>query len=275
MAFCYHIRDLTVMDGDRVMQVKSDFRSSQGKITRILPHSGIRRRFSRLLTLTAALMIALLFAGCGSSNSGITTPHTQSLPAATATTLAPAPAGIALNPDLKSASGTPAPNEMKALIALQQTVPYPVMVPTQLPSGMKLDPDTIGSGKTAGDPVGYYSYRYYDPANQRRTLTFNQTGSNSSSLAGYYVTSEHVNGVDYQVYWHRTRDYLQGSEAVRTTNIIKAETYIVVWKSQYKDAAGQPHDLYYSMSTGTWTGWDWDNVRAMLVGLKPLSAVGS
>ena len=235
-------------------------------------HTAARR--VRLLLPLGALILAL--AGCGGSGNGARTLHTQSLttspPSSTAAT---APAGIAVSPNLESATGMPAPDEMKTLVTLQATVPYPVMVPTWLPSGMKLDPDTIGSGKTAGDPVGYYSFRYYDPSDQARTLTFNQTSVNSQSLAGYFVTDETVNGVDYQVYWHRTRDYLQGSEAVRTTEIIKAETYIAVWKSQYKDAAGQPHDLYYSMSTGTWTGWDWDSIRSMLAGLKPLSAVGS
>lgn len=219
------------------------------------------------MTALLPVLVALVMAGCSSTD------ETRALQTQSQATTPPA--GIVLDSNLKSVTGTPAADEMKMLITLQSTVPYPVMVPTRLPSGMKLDTETIGSGKSAGDPVGYYSFRYIDPSSQTRTLTFNQTNVNSKSLAGYYVTGEKVDGVDYQVYWHRTRDYLLGNEAVPTTAIVKAEAYIVVWQGQYKDAAGQPHDLYYSMSTGSWTGWDWADIRKMLASIKPLPAVGS
>lgn len=165
---------------------------------------------------------------------------------------------------------------MAALISLQKKVPYPIIVPTELPGDLKLDTSLMDSGSVAGDPAGFYSFKYAEPGSDKRTLTFNQSSSNSQPLADYYLTEENVNGVDYQVYWHRTRDYLPENGApVRTTNIVKPETFIVVWQGQYKDAAGQTHDLYYSMTTGIWTGWDWSTIRGVLAGLKPLSDVGS
>ncbi len=232
--------------------------------------------------LTLAAIVLLAAAGCGSPESTVRTIHTQKPILSVPTTTAPAPpaerapAGISLDPSLRSATGTPSPDEMAALIALQKKVPYPIIVPAWVPDGMKLDTSLMDSGSVAGDPAGFYSYKYAEPGSNTFTLTFNQTSSNSQPLADYYLTEENVEGVDYQVYWHRDRDYLpENGQPVRTTKIVKPESFVVVWQGQFKDAAGQTHDLYYSMTTGIWTGWDWGTIRDILASLKPLSDVGS
>lgn len=155
-------------------------------------------------------------------------------------------------------------------------MPYPVIVPTELPSGYRLDTDLTGSsGANTKDPVGYYSYRYSDPANESRTLTFNQSHANSKPLSGYYLTETEINGVGYQVYWHKTKEYLPAGDPVKSDTVGEAEVFVVIWKGQFTDTAGKPQDLWYSMSTGTWTGHGWGDVQAILAGLKPLSGVGS
>ncbi|MHB8857880.1 MAG: hypothetical protein ACYC6Z_00115 [Thermoleophilia bacterium] len=225
-----------------------------------------------------ALAIAAGISGCGSSGDNatvVTAPRTQTAPAATATTATKAAVkGITLDPGLQSITGVPSPAEMSALIALQQQVPYPLIVPTDLPSGYALETDLIGYGsRTAKDPVGYYSFRYSDPSNANASLTFNQSLSNSKPLSGYYLTEEEINGTDYLVYWHQTRDYLPQGDPVRTGAVGKAESFVVVWKGQYTDpVTGQPQELWYNMTSGTWTT-SWDQIRSVLESLKPLSDV--
>ncbi len=242
----------------------------------------MKKMKNRLLPiLMLAVSAPAIIAGCGSPETTVRTIHTQKpiLPASTAPApapAAPAPAGISLDPGLRSATGIPSPDEMTSLINLQKKLPYPIIVPTWLPDGLKLDTSLMDSGSVAGDTAGFHSYKYAEPGSTTFTLTFNQSSSNSQPIADYYLTEENVEGVDYQVYWHRDRDYLpENGQPVRTTKIVKPETFIVVWQGQYKDAAGQTHDLYYSMTTGIWTGWDWGTIREILAGLKPLSDVGS
>lgn len=240
-----------------------------------------KRIFSRWYVLVIFLLALSwqIVGGCGKeqTESRSRTARSQTLSTETTKT-ATTPAsitGITLDPNLQSKTGTPAPDEMKALIALQAKVPYPVIVPTDLPSGLKLDKELIGSGKSASDPVGYYSYRYSHPDNASRTLTFNQSRANSRPLSGYYLTEVTINDTDYLVYWHKTLEYLPNGDPVRTTQVGDAETFIVVWKGQYQDANGQTQELFYSMTTGTWSGWGWGDIRNILESLKPLSAVGS
>ena len=230
--------------------------------------------------LLAAVLLAAFAAGCGSSdNTSSATVITSPTTTATATTGANTKAvipGINLDPSLQSTTGIPAPNEMKALIALQQQLPYPVIVPTDTPSGYTLETDLIGYGsRTARDPVGYYSFRYSDPSNANASLTFNQSLSNSKPLSGYYLTEITIGGTDYMVYWHQTRDYLPQGDPVRTSAVgSKAESFVVVWKSQYTDpATSQPQELWYSITSGTWTT-SWSQIEAVLESLKPLSEVG-
>ncbi len=233
-----------------------------------------------MAVLMLSLLAPLAWTGCTGEDTAATseTSGTGDI-AATATVSAPGPveaAGIQLDPGLTSATGTPRPDEMPALIGLQAQVPYPVMVPTYLPgAGYRLEKELVGAkGPSANDPVGYYSYRYSDPANPNRTLTFNQTLSNSKPLSGYYLTEVDVDGTIYQVYWHKTLEYLPQGDPVRTEHVGDAETFVVVWKGQFTDAAGTPRDLYYSLSTGTWTGHGWEDIRALLASLRPLAEVG-
>lgn len=216
-------------------------------------------------------MLLPLAWGCGEEKP----PPATITAATTPTTTVPAtPAGIDLDLSLRSATGTPTDSEMAALIALQAKIPYPVIVPTSLPGGLVLDTERIGGGRDSGDPTAYYSYRYFHPDNINRTLTFNQTPSNNRELKGYYLTEEEINGTLYQVYWHKTREYLPEDRAVRTGYIEEPETFVVIWKGQHTDENGASHELFYSLSTGTWSGLDWWSVRKILESLKPLSRVG-
>lgn len=228
--------------------------------------------------LLPALLMLLAASGCGGGTdvTVTTTVITQSRTETVATSTAPAgPPGIVLDPGLTSSTGIPSPEDMPALIQLQSQVPYPVMVPTYLPgSGYRLEQDLIGAGgPTANDPVGYYSYRYADPGNMNRTLTFNQSRSNSRPLSGYYLTEVSLNGIPFQVYWHKTLEYLPAGDPVRTDTVGDAETFVVVWQGQFTDAAGQPQELFYSLSTGTWTGHGWGDIKALLESMRPLQQV--
>lgn len=232
-----------------------------------------------IFSLVALLAAAVFTGGCGESDQPAaqkpprTSTTIQTMP--TITSVMPNRPGIRLDPDLKSSTGIPADDEMKPLIALQAQVPYPVMVPTSLPGNYTLDTDLIGSSSaTPRDPAGYYSFRYSDPNNGSRTLTFNQSQGNARELSGYYLTEATIEGTDYQVYWHRTLEYLPNGEPVRTTSVVNAETYVVVWHQTYTGAQGQPLDLYYSLVTGTWTGLTWGDIKSILKGTKPLGSVG-
>lgn len=227
----------------------------------------------KLFILTAALLLPLSVASCGEEKPPATTATAITTPTATVPAPAP-PAGIALDPALKSATGIPTDGEMPALIALQARIPYPVIVPTSLPEGLVLDAERIGGGRDPDDPVAYYSYRYFQPENSSRTITFNQTPSNNRELKGYYLTEEEINGTLYQVYWHKAREYLPEDRAVRTGYIEEPETFVVIWKGQYTDQSGAGHELFYSISTGTWSGLDWWSLRQILESLRPLSEVG-
>ena len=230
------------------------------------------------LQIGVILVTSLVAGGCGGEENTTSAPsastRSQANTATTATARATEPAGIKLDPALKSRTGVPAPEEMATLIDLQKKVPYPVIVPTDLPSGYTLEKDLIGyGGKTSRDPVGYYSFRYSDPANANNSLTFNQSRSNSKPLSGYYLTEVEINGVNYLVYWHKTRDYLPQGDPVRTDTVGDAETFVVVWKSEYTDpATGQPQELWYNMQSGTWIV-SWGQIQTVLSSLKPLGSV--
>lgn len=232
-----------------------------------------------------ALLLSLAAAGCSGDSDAqskpdltiSTTAPVQTIPALQRQSagLPSGQAGIKIDPNLQSATGTPAADEIKALVDLQAKLAYPVIVPTYLPSGYVLEKETIGySGPSGRDPVGYFSYRYSDPNNSSRTLTFNQSQANSKPLSGYYLTDETINGTNFQVYWHKSREYLPNGDPVRTTVVGNAETFVVVWKGSFTDAAGQAHEVYYSMGTGTWTGHGWGDIRNILEGLKTLGSVG-
>jgi len=243
------------------------------------------RRFSLketafLTAVAVAFAATVLIGSCGGGGSTSSAPRTstrtQTATTATATTAKkPVVPGITLDPALQSVTGIPSPEDMRAFIELQKQMPYPVIVPTELPSGYTLEKDLIGyGGRNETDPVGYYSFRYSDPSNPNRSLTFNQSLSNAEPLSGYYLTEEEINGVTYQVYWHKTRDYLPEGAPVRTTAVEDAETFVVVWPGQYTDPlTGQPQQLWYSITSGTWV-ISWGDVQAVLASLKPLSAVG-
>lgn len=230
------------------------------------------------LSLTALLLTTLVALGCNESTNYSTVTSTRTLTQATPTVTAPpaAPVGIIVDPNLRSSTGIPTPEEMQTFIQLQARTPYAVMVPTYLPaSGYQLERELVGSsGPTANDPVGYYSYRYSDPGNRNRTLTFNQSRSNSKPLSGYYLTEVTLNGTLFQVYWHKTLEYLPAGDPVRTDSVGDAEAYVIVWRGQFTDTAGQPQELFYSVSTGTWTGHGWGEIQAMLKSIKPLQQVG-
>ncbi|MHB9111349.1 MAG: hypothetical protein ACYC4D_01795 [Thermoleophilia bacterium] len=234
----------------------------------------------KTIVVAAVLVFAgSVLSGCGDekkTNSNTGTTSTQAGTTATATSTKPAePVGIKLDANLKSATGIPADDEMPELIKLQQKVPYPVVVPTDLPSNHVLEKELIGFGaRNAKDPVGYYSFRYTDPSNANRSLTFNQSRSNSKLLSGYYLTEVELNGVAYQVYWHKALEYLPQGDPVRTDSVGDAETFVVVWKDVYNDPATGPQELWYSVQSGTWTT-SWGEIQTMLASLKPLSAVAS
>lgn len=224
-----------------------------------------------------SVLIIVFASGCSEDSVTVTdTQATVEAPVTTATTPASTvPEGISLDPNLRSSTGTPSPEEMVALIDLQKKVPYPVIVPTYLPSsGYKLESDLIGfSSKTASDPTGYYSFKYTDPASSTRVMTFNQSQANNKQYSGYYLTDYEANGIAYHVYWHKTREYLPQGDPVRTDSVGDAETFIVVWEGQFTGADGQAHNLYYSISTGSYTGHGWGEMRAVLDSLRPLSNV--
>jgi len=230
-----------------------------------------------ILVVTLLMVTLLALYGCGDEKRVNTTASTQAgttTATATATTTTVEPAGIQLDPALKSATGIPADDEMLELIKLQEKVPYPVVVPTAIPSNHVLEKDLIGYGAAnSRDPVGYYSFRYSDPSNANRSLTFNQSRSNSKPLSGYYLTEVELNGVLYQVYWHKTREYLPQGEPVRTDSVGEAETFVVVWKSVYNDPVTGPQELWYSFQSGTWTT-SWGEIQSVIASLKPLSTVG-
>ena len=197
------------------------------------------------LRITVMAVVIMTIAGCGGEDKTTIAPRTstriQTAATSTATTKTAEAAGIQLPAGLQSATGTPMPEEMPDLISLQGKVLYPVIVPTYLPSGYTLETDLIGQGgKTAKDPVGYYSFRFADSGNANRSLAFNQSRANSKELSGYYLTEEEINGVNYQIYWHQTRDYLPECGSVRTYAVGDAETFFVVWKSPYTDPFTAP-----------------------------------
>lgn len=238
----------------------------------------MRHSNGKAIAVVIALLIgALLMAGCGEQKKAGTSTGAVMTQAGTVTAMTatkPAdPAGIQLDANLKSATGIPTDDEMPELIKLQQKVPYPVVVPTDLPSNHSLEKGLIGFGaKNAKDPVGYYSYRYSDPSNANRSLTFNQSRSNSKPLSGYYLTEVELNGITYQVYWHKALEYLPQGDPVRSDSVGEAETFVVVWKDVYNDPATGPQELWYSVQSGTWTT-SWGEIQTVLSSLKPLSGV--
>ena len=232
-----------------------------------------------LILIAASVIVSLAVSGCGgddktTSNARTSTASRQTTTSATQTAKTTEQAGIKLDPNLQSKTGTPSPPEMAALINLQIKVPYPVIVPTDLPSGYNLEVDLIGyGGKTARDPLGYYSFRYADPSNANRSLTFNQSLSNSKPLSGYYLTEVELNGVNYQVFWHKALEYLPQGEPVRTDSVGEAETFVVVWRGQYTyPSTGKPRELWYNLQFGTWTT-SCSAIQTVLSHLKPLSTV--
>lgn len=230
-----------------------------------------------ILLLAAAL---IPISGCGDEENGgddASGTGTATTPTATATTPdAPAaPAGIQIDPALQSASGIPEAADMPALINLQAQLPYPVIVPTFVPGGYKLDTMLMGfSSPGEGDPAGYYSFRYYDPGQDILNMTFNQSIANSKPISGYYVTAYEANGQAYEVYWHKTKEYLPAGDPVRTDSVGDAEGFVVVWQGQYNAADGSVQPLYYAITTSTYTGIDWGTMQQIIAGLRPLSAVG-
>jgi hypothetical protein len=176
---------------------------------------------------------------------------------------------------MQSVTGTPGAGEIEALVALQSELPYNVVVPTFLSGGYQLDTTLIGfSPPSETDPLGYYSFRYYDPANQNRVMTFNQSHANSRPLSGYYLTEVNINGQPFQVFWHKSLEYLPQGDPVRIGSVGDAEAYVITWQGQYTDAAGNVQTVYYGLTTGSWTGHGWGTMESVLAGLKPLAGVG-
>jgi hypothetical protein len=243
----------------------------EDKMRRSFPTTGI--------LIVALAFLAVAAAGCADEAAddvtvkGVTSTETSGATTATVEAKPPA-AGMELDPGLQSATGTPTSTEMPALLELQAKVPYHVTVPTYLPGGYQLDTALIGHGsKTASDPVGYYSFRYYDPDDPNRTMTFNQSVANNKPLSGYYLTEVSVNGTPFQVYWHKTLEYLPQGDPVRADYVGEAETYVITWKSQFEDTDGTVREVYYGLTTGTWTGHDWGTMEEILASLKPLATV--
>ncbi|GBE57705.1 hypothetical protein BMS3Abin01_00626 [bacterium BMS3Abin01] len=236
-------------------------------------------RLKSLLSVTILLLL-IFSTGCenGSGNvAGTATSASVAQPVtATTNTDTGAVAGIKLDPNLQSSTGIPSPEEIKVLVALQGRVPYPVIVPTYLPgANYILDRDLIGSGGPAPrDPVGYYSYRYYDPDNPERKLTFNQNQTNSKALQGYFLTDVIINGTSFQVYWISATENLPAGGPVRKDQIVDAIAFVVIWKGEFVDAAGQGRNLFYSLTSGTTSGNSWYQMRSLLASLKPLAQVG-
>lgn len=233
-----------------------------------------KKKFMSLIAfMAAALALALTSASCGTNDDNTDTVKTA--PTTSTTSTAVAPSGIVLDPNLTSKTGIPGPEDMKALIGLQAELPYDVIVPTALPAGNYiLVKELVGSGAPSEkDPTGYYSFRFADNDQPDHVLTFNQSRANSTPLSAYYLTNVTINDIPYQVYWHRSRDYLPQGEPVVTDTVGDAEAFVVIWKGQYTDAAGKPQELYYSLTTGTWA-YDWNEVQAILQSLKPLKDVG-
>lgn len=235
-------------------------------------------RIRRLPLLLALLAAATTTAapGCGDGDKqGTTAAGTADTNTVSTTeTVAKKPAGIVLDPALQSATGTPAPAEMAALINQQAQLPYPLIVPTYLPGGYQLDTTLMGySAASAADPVGYYSFRYYVPGQDILNMTFNQSFANSKPQSGYYLTDVVINGQPYQVYWHKTREYLPAGDPVRTESVGEAEGFVVVWQGQYTDADGAAQTLHYAITTSTYTGIDWGTMQQIITGLKPLAGV--
>lgn len=227
------------------------------------------------ILLVAFLLLSLtVLSGCGDEGSGSTTATTTGGSATTPT--GQQQKGIALDPNLKSKTGTPKPDEMKSLIDLQAKVPYPVMVPTSLPAGYALQADlTNSSTPVAGrDPVGSYTFRYADESDVYKILIFNQSRSNAKPLSAYYLTRTPINGTEFLVYWHVSRDYLPQGDPIEMEEVGDAEAFVVVWKGDFKDASGQPQELWYQLSTGSHHNITWEEVRSILESMKPLGSVG-
>ena len=239
----------------------------------------INGSFAALSLLMVMTVTTLGIGGCRDENDTATQTVKTDTKAATVatntTTSAPEPAGLVLDPGLQSASGTPTPADMQALIALQAKVPYPLIVPTYMPAGYQLDAALTSYGVPGtADPAGYYTFRYYQPGNDILNMTFNQSQANSKPLSGYYLTEVNINGQPYQVYWHKTREYLPAGDPVRTDEVGDAEAFVVLWQGQYTDSAGNVQTLYYGLTTSTYTGINWATMQEIISGLKPLSAVG-
>ncbi len=280
---CHHDRLLLYLGNQPADTSGPRCRDFELKLEHVMKKLFCQRTTAVFIGFLTAMVVIIVASGCGTGSATAahqattgTVATTGTSPAVTATAPA-APAGIILDDNLRSATGVPDAADMKVLIDLQKHVPYPVMVPTELPGGLQLDPDLVGyeASSSPDDPAGFYSYRYYEPGNQARMITFNQSISNSQPLSGYYLTETNIGGTDFQVYWHQTRVYLPNGAPVRVPEVGKAETFVVVWKGSYKDASGKQQDLYYSMTTGTWTGWEWQDIKAILESIQPLSAVGS
>ncbi len=231
--------------------------------------------------LPVTILLLLIFStGCDRETGNVadTTPSPAVARSVTATTNTDtgAASGIKVGPNLQSSTGIPSPEEIKILISLQSEVPYPVIVPTYLPgAGYILNKDLVGSGgPTPRDPVGYYSYRYYDPGNPERKLTFNQNQANSKPLQGYFLTDVDINGTSFQVYWISASEDLPAGGPVGKDRISDAIAFVVIWEGQFVDTTGQSRNLFYSLTSGTTSGNSWNQIRSLLASLKPLQQVG-
>lgn len=228
----------------------------------------------RLLLATTMIFSMTAFLGCGDNGSEGTTSSASTT--FQTSTSQPQQAGIKLDPNLKSKTGIPTADEMKSLIDLQSKVAYPVMVPTLVPEGYILQTDLIGSSAPTPprDPVGYYNFRFSDSADDYKILNFNQSRANAKPLSAYYLTRATINGTEFLVYWHISRDYLPQGDPVEMDEVGNAEAFVVVWKGQFKDAAGQQQEVWYQMNTGSHTNITWSEVKSVLESIKPLGSVG-
>lgn len=227
-----------------------------------------------LLLVGAILFSMTAMLGCGDSGTGDTS--SGGATTSSTSTSQPASAGIVLDANLKSKTGIPTADEMKSLIDLQSKVAYPVMVPTSVPEGYVLQTDLNGfSAPTPPrDPVGYYNYRYSDNSDPYKILNFNQSRANAKPLSAYYLTRVTINGTEFLVYWHISRDYLPQGDPVEMDEVGNAEAFVVVWKGQFKDAADQQQEVWYQMNTGSHTNITWDEAKSVLESIKPLGSVG-